>query len=55
MKIPDFKEQKFSDLIPTKSIVNKEMQTGKFTNNTSQRGEKSINYIKIYVYEYCYL
>jgi len=38
-KMPDFREKKFSDLLPTKSLLEGTLQTGKFTNVDSQRGE----------------
>jgi hypothetical protein len=39
-KIPDFREQKFEDLVPSRSTIEGPMQTGKYTNVTSMRNEK---------------
>ena len=41
-KLPDFREQKFSDLVATKAIVDRQRQDGVFTNIESQRGENEI-------------
>jgi hypothetical protein len=38
-KLPDFREQKFSDLVANKGVNNKEKQDGIYTNTNSQRGE----------------
>ncbi len=38
-KVPDFRERKFSDLLPSKSLYDGPIQTGVFTNVASQRGE----------------
>jgi len=37
-KLPDFRERKFSDLIPNKANVEREKQDGIYTNMDSQRG-----------------
>jgi len=41
-KLPDFREQKFSDLVATKAIVDRQRQEGVYTNIESQRGENEI-------------
>ena len=38
-KMPDFREKKFSDLLPSKTNFDAHKLTGKFTNVVSQRGE----------------
>jgi len=38
-KLPDFREQKFSDLVANKANVEREKQDGLYTNMNSQRGE----------------
>ena len=38
-KLPDFREQKFSDLVANKADVEREKQDGLYTNMDSQRGE----------------
>jgi len=38
-KVPDFREQKFSDLVANKANVEREKQDGIYTNMNSQRGE----------------
>ena len=38
-KMPDFREQKFSDLVPSKSIYDGPIQTGDFTNMLTTRNE----------------
>ena len=38
-KVPDFREQKFSDLVANKATVDREKQDGIYTNMNSQRGE----------------
>ena len=43
-KIPDFREQKFSDLVPNKYVVEANKLTGEYTNISSQRNEED-NYI----------
>jgi len=39
-KIPDFKEKKFSDLVPSKSIYDGPIQTGVFTDMNTLRNQK---------------
>jgi hypothetical protein len=41
-KLPDFREQKFSDLLPNKAVQGGNLQTGKYTNVTSQRNQSEI-------------
>jgi len=43
-KLPDFKEQQFEDLVPTKAFVPGQKKTGKYTNVYSQRGEEETHY-----------
>jgi hypothetical protein len=43
-KIPDFREQKFSDLVASKSMYDGRKQTGEFTNMNTTRNENE-NYI----------
>lgn len=43
-KMPDFRETKYSDLVQGKSQVTAPMQTGKFTDINTQRGDSDINY-----------
>ena len=43
-KLPDFIEQQFEDLIPTKAYVPGQKKTGKYTNVYSQRGEEETHY-----------
>jgi len=43
-KLPDFRETKISDLIPSKAYIEGKKQTGKFTDVNTQRNEKEIYY-----------
>jgi len=43
-KLPDFRETNFGDLVPNKSEVEGPIQTGKYTNIYSQRGEDDTYY-----------
>jgi len=43
-KLPVYREQKFSDLIPNKHIVSSVKQTGKFVHTDTERGMKDVKY-----------
>jgi len=43
-KLPDFREQNFSDLVANKAEITGRIKTGKFTNITTQRNETEVYY-----------